>query len=122
MDENALIERLEAQAAEIENLKGQLKTAVATAKKLAELEGRENELQDQNEALRRAVDEQNEIIENMTAPIRDIAERLDSITKAAGRVDITAIDNINAQLVDANCQGIQLVKMSDGSTLKLIVK
>ncbi len=102
MEESALIERLEQQAAEIASLREQLKTAVATAKKLAELEGKENELTDQNEALRRAVDEQNEIIENMTAPIRDIAERLDSITKAAGRVDAVAIESVNAQLERLN--------------------
>ena len=52
MDESAMIERLEAQAREIASLKEQLKTAVTTAKKLAELEGKENELTDQNEALR----------------------------------------------------------------------
>ncbi|MBP3738162.1 MAG: hypothetical protein J6I72_03835 [Muribaculaceae bacterium] len=41
--------------------------------------------------------------------------------KAAER-HVVARYNINGQLVDANAQGIQLVKMSDGSTLKLIVK
>ena len=102
MDENAMIERLEAQAREIASLREQLKTAVATAKKLAELEGRENELTDQNEALRRAVDEQNEIIENMTAPISAVADQLEEITKAAGRVDVTALENVNAQLDKLN--------------------
>lgn len=98
MTEPELLERIEAQAAEIERLNAQLAQAVETAEKIAELEGKETQLQDENDALRRAVSEQNEIIENMTAPIRDVADRLDSITKAAGTVDASAIEGINERL------------------------
>lgn len=98
MTESELLARVEEQAAEIERLNAQLVQAVETAEKLAELEGKEAKLQDENDALRRAVSEQNEIIENMTAPIRVVAERLDSITKAAGSVDASAIESINEHL------------------------
>ena len=98
MTEPEFLERIEAQAAEIERLNTQLTQAVETAEKIADLEGKEAQLQDENDALRRAVAEQNEIIENMTAPIREISERLESITKAAGSVDASAIEGINERL------------------------
>lgn len=102
MNEEQLIERIETQAAELAELRAKLENAVKTAENLAELEGRENELQDQNEALRRAIAEQNEIIENMTAPIQDVAIRLEEITKAAGTVDTSAIQRVNDNINELN--------------------
>lgn len=98
MTEPELLARIEEQAAELDQLRAQLAQAIETAEKIASLEGRETQLQDENDALRRAVSEQNDIINNMTRPIREIAERLDSITKAAGSVDISAIESINDRL------------------------
>ena len=98
MTDQELMERIETQAAEISSLKEQLSQAVQTCEKLAELEGRENELTDENDALRRALAEEDEMIRNMTKPINEIGEKLADITAAARRVDVEAIDNINARL------------------------
>lgn len=98
MTEQDIIERVEAQAREIASLKAQLSQAVETCEKLTHLEGREKQLQDEAEALRAALDEDEKIIRNMAAPIREVGDRLADITEAARHVDCEALDNVNIKL------------------------
>lgn len=98
MSEDALLERIEEQAIELESLRAQLAQAIETAEKLASLEGEAASLQDENDALRRAIAEDEEIIKNQAKPIREIAERLGKITEAAGRVDVEALENVRCNL------------------------